>query len=64
MLSRHLVQRKANNIKLSERHHSVIKKNSRLMLYRPIIHIKNGYCSNAKALSLIQLNMADLPQCC
>ena len=25
---------------------------------------KKGYGSNAKALSLIQLNMADLPQCC
>ena len=25
---------------------------------------KKGYCSNAKALSLIQLNMADLPQSC
>ena len=25
---------------------------------------KKGNCSNAKALSLIQLNMADLPQCC
>ena len=25
---------------------------------------KKGYCSNAKALCLIQINMADLPQCC
>ena len=36
MLS-HLVQRKASNIKLSDRHHSVIKESSCLMLYRPII---------------------------
>ena len=25
---------------------------------------KKGYCSYAKVLSLIQLNMTDLPQCC
>ena len=25
---------------------------------------KKDYCYNAKALSLIQLNMADLSQCC
>ena len=65
MLS-HIVQRKANNMKMSERHHSVIKKSSCVMLYRPIMYqsYKKGYCSKAKASSLIQLNMAYLPQCC
>ena len=35
-----------------------------MVIDHEVMSYKKGYCFNAKALSLIQLNMADLPQCC